>query len=132
MLVVITLIDVLINFANIIIDVDHSPMSTTAFLGTYAKFHCSSIGGSVFWFMNETLIHQLPKEYNASSVSRHRSDGNIGGNSTLNVLASEVTNETQYVCGVLDTRTYLVVNYSAPVVLNVQGRQPRHTDTRLI
>ena len=77
--------------------------------------------------MNETLIHLLPKEYNASSVSRRRSDGDIGGNSTLTVLASEVTNETQYVCGVLDTRTILVVNYSAPVVLYVQGRQPRHT-----
>ena len=71
--------------------------------------------------MNETLIHQLPKGYNATSVVIQRSDGNEGGNSTLTVLGTEVTNGTQYRCGLLDLQTTSIVNFSDPVLLKVQG-----------
>ena len=72
--------------------------------------------------MNETLIHQLPPEYNASSVSSQRTDEVLGQNSTLTVLGSEQTNGTQYRCGVLDLDTTRVVDYSAAVTLTVQGK----------
>ena len=73
--------------------------------------------------MNETLIHQLPPEYDASSVSLQRTDEVDGENSTLTVLGSEQTNGTQYRCGVLDLATtpVTVVDYSAAVTLTVQG-----------
>lgn len=74
--------------------------------------------------MNETPIHELPSEYNALilAVSTQRIDGVNGANSTLTVLGSELTNGTQYKCGVLDlVTTFSIVNYSALVTLKVQG-----------
>ena len=73
--------------------------------------------------MNETLIHLLPKEYNATSAGIQRSEGNEGKNSILTVLGTEVTNGTQYRCGLLDlqTNSILIVNFSDPVLLKVQG-----------
>ena len=98
----------------------------TVLLGRYAAFHCSSVesvdgSSTILWFMNETLVHQLPQEYDASSVSSQRTDGIEGANSTLTVLGSELTNGTQYRCGVLDQATTTIVDYSAPVTLTVQG-----------
>lgn len=111
------------------IDVDQPPKNMTVFLGRYGAFHCSSVdlrpsvdgSSTIIWFMNETLIHRLPQEYNASSVSSQRTDGVNGENSTLTVLGSELTNGTQYRCSVLDQATTTIVNYSAPVTLIVQG-----------
>ena len=71
--------------------------------------------------MNETLIHQLPPEYDASSVSSQRTDEVDGENSTLTVLGSEQTNGTQYRCGVLDIAMTTIADYSAAVTLTVQG-----------
>lgn len=92
-------------------------------LGRYAAFHCSSvsIGGTILWLMNQTLIHQLPQEYDASSLSSQRTDGINGKNSTLTVLGSEQTNGTQYRCGVLEQATTVIVDYSALATLAVQG-----------
>lgn len=71
--------------------------------------------------MNKTTIHLLPNSYGASSFSMQRSDGKDGENSTLRVLGTEVTNGTQYKCGLLDLQSNSIVNYSAPVSLDVQG-----------
>ena len=59
--------------------------------------------------------------YNASSISKQRMDGVSGVNSTLSVMASELTNGTQYTCGVLDLSTNNIVEYSSPATLLVQG-----------
>lgn len=101
-------------------------MNTTVLLGRYAKFRCSSVSvdpgsSTILWFMNETLIHQLPQEYDALSASSQRTDAINGENSTLTVLGSEQTNGTQYRCSVLDLATTTIVNYSALVTLIVQG-----------
>ena len=74
--------------------------------------------------MNETLISELPTEYNALilAVGIQRTDGVTGENSTLTVLGNELTSGTQYKCGVLDLATTLsIVNYSALVTLKVIG-----------
>ena len=71
--------------------------------------------------MNETLIHLLPQEYDASSLSSQRTDGINGENSTLTVLGSEQTNGTQYRCGVLEQATTIIVEYSTVATLAVQG-----------
>ena len=112
------------------IDVDQPPKNMTILLGRYAAFHCSSVdlrpsvdgSSTILWLtVNEILIHRLPQEYDASSVSSQRTDGVNGEKSTLSVLGSELTNGTQYRCGVLDQATTTIVNYSAPVTLTVQG-----------
>ena len=117
----------LTNYLSIV--VDQPPKNMTVLLGRYAAFHCSSVdlkpsvdgSSTILWFMNETLIHRLPQEYDASSVSSQRTDGVNGEKSTLTVLGSEQTNGTQYRCGVLDQATTTIINYSAPVTLTVQG-----------
>ena len=101
-------------------------------LGINATFHCSyrssasgdGISGTILWFMNETLIHDLPSEYSAliSAVSTQRTDGVNGVDSTLTVLGSELTDGTRYKCGILDFATVSIVNSSAFVSLTVQSR----------
>ena len=101
-------------------------------LGINATFHCSYrstasgdvTSGTILWFMNETLIHDLPSEYSAliSAVSTQRTDGVNGVNSTLTVLGSELTDGTRYKCGILDFATVSIVNSSAFVSLTVQSR----------
>ena len=108
------------------LDIDQAPMNTTVLLGRYVNFRCSSVSvdpgsSTILWFMNETLIHQLPQEYDALSASSQRTDAINGENSTLTVLGSEQTNGTQYRCSVLDLATTTIVNYSALVTLIVQG-----------
>ena len=73
--------------------------------------------------MNETLIHELPNQYNTLvlAVSTQRKDGINGATSVLTVLGSELTNGTQYKCGVLNLTTISIVNYSTLVTLKVQG-----------
>ena len=116
------------------IDIDQAPMNTTVFWGRYATFRCSSVSinpgsSTILWFMNETLIHQLPHEYDASSVSSQRTDAINGENSTFTVLGSEQSNGTHYRCGVLDLVTTTIVNYSALVTLTVQGVCTIHVAT---
>ena len=99
-------------------------------LGINATFHCSSAAsgdgtsGTILWFMNETLIHDLPSDYSAliSAVSTQRTDGINGVNSTLTVLGSELTDGTQYKCGILDLATFSIVNSSTFVSLTVRSR----------
>jgi hypothetical protein len=100
-------------------------------LGINATFHCSSASsggggtsGTILWFMDETLIHELPDEYSAliSAVSTQRTDGVNGVNSTLTVLGSELTNGTRFKCGVLDYATISIVNSSSLVSLTVQSK----------
>ena len=110
-------------------DVDQQPKNVTVLLGRQAAFHCSSVdlrapvngSSTILWFRNQTLIHQLPQEYNASSVTSQRTDGVRGENSTLTVLGSVQTNGTQYRCGILDLATTTIAEYSALITLTVQG-----------
>ena len=108
------------------LDIDRAPVNMTVLLGRHATFRCSSVSidpdsSTILWLLNETLIHQLPQEYDASSVSSQRTDAISGANSTLTVLGSEQTNGTQYRCGILDLATTTIANYSALVTLTVQG-----------
>ena len=122
------------------IDVDQPPKNMTVLLGRYASYHCSSVdlrpsvdgSSTILWLMNETLIHRLPQEYDALSVSSQRTDGVNGEKSTLTVLGSELTNGTQYRCGVLDQETTTIVNFSAPVTLTVQGVCMNVTNQKII
>ena len=110
-------------------DVDQQPKNVTVLLGRQAAFHCSSVdlrapidgSSTILWFRNQTLIHQLPPEYNASSVTSPRTDVTRGENSTLTVLGSEQTNGTRYRCGILDVGATSIVEYSALITLSVQG-----------
>ena len=108
-------------------DVDQQPKNVTVLLGRQAAFHCSSVdlradgSSTILWFRNQTLIHQLPPEYNASSVTSPRTDVARGENSTLTVLGSEQTNGTRYRCGILDVGATIIVEYSALITLRVQG-----------
>ena len=100
-------------------------MNVSVFTGDIAKFHCVSHGSSyIFWFSitNGSNILITQSGYDTSSVSgTQRMDGIHGENSTLFVMASELTNGTQYTCGVLDLSTNSIVEYSPPATLLVQG-----------
>ena len=104
--------------------IDESPMKLVTFLGFKAKFHCISQGsGLILWFNGDKIgIHHLPSDQNISFKSVSRSDGVDGDNSTLCVVATEVTNGTLYRCGILDIFSNLIVNYSASAKLMVQGK----------
>ena len=80
----------------------------------------------MFWFNGDNIdIHLLSKlnDHNVSFESVARSDGIDGNNSTLCIVATEITNNTFYKCGVLDITTNLIINFSAPVKLTVQGKK---------
>ena len=98
-------------------------MDLITFLGYKAKFYCSSQGpGLIYWFNGDKIgIHHLPSDYNISFKSTSRSDGVDGDNSTLCVIATEVTNGTLYRCGILDIFSNVIVNYSVSAKLMVQG-----------
>lgn len=103
--------------------IDESPMDLITFLGYKANFHCVSQGsGLVYWLNGDKVgIHRWPGDHNVSYKSVSRSDGVDGDNSTLCVIATEVTNGTLYRCGILDIFSNLIVNYSASARLTVQG-----------
>ena len=103
--------------------IDEPPMNQTIFLGYKAKFHCISQGsGLIYWFNGDKIgIHRLPNDHNVSFKSVSRSDGVSGDNSTLCVIATEMTNGTLFRCGILDIFSNLIVNYSASAKLMVQG-----------
>ena len=107
-------------------NIDRAPVNMTVLLGRHATFRCSSVSidpgsSTILWLMNQTLIHQLPQGYDASSVSSQCTDAISGVNSSLTVLGNEQTDGTQYRCGILDLATTTIVNYSALVTLTVQG-----------
>ena len=102
--------------AHLIADFEHSPTSLAAFLGDYAEFICTIRKGLLFWFINGTFVSSILSDMYVSVVIY---PNGMGENSTLQILAAEVTNNSQIQCGV-DT-SGSIDQFSEPALFLVQG-----------
>ena len=87
---------------NISIHTDYSffqvfPVNTTACVGDFATFTCSTTisEGRLFWFIDDKPVNALPLEYHAFSVSERGQ-----GSTSLRLLGHEETNNSEVICAV--------------------------------
>ena len=75
---------------------EQSPVSSAALLGDHGQFFCSITRGLLFWFVNDSFVSSVFSNVDANVVIY---PNNMGENSTLQVLASERTNNSHIKCG---------------------------------
>ena len=95
---------------------EQSPVPSAALLGDRGEFFCSISQGLLFWFVNGTFVSSILSNMYVSVVIH---PNNMGEHSTMNILASERTNNSQIQCGA-DT-SGRIDQFSETALFLVQG-----------
>ena len=99
--------------------VDQPPSSVITYLGENATFQCSITEGDILWYVNNTYVLGLPREYKA------RFQGSSIANcikSTLTILAVEQANNSQIHCAVVINGRLNITYFPSTALLQVQGK----------